>query len=119
MKADQGGSVTSTPDGIACPGRCTATFSSGTRVTLHAAPSKSWAFSRWDGSCSGKTRDLRRHAQPRPVGAGDVPQPVELAAPSALAATATPAFSSALASTSAEQRRLGRDDEQLDAATAP
>jgi Ca2+-binding RTX toxin-like protein len=55
VKAGHGGSVTSTPDGIACPGRCTATFAAGTRVTLRANPSKSWAFARWGGSCSGKS----------------------------------------------------------------
>jgi hypothetical protein len=55
VKADRGGSVTSTPEGISCPGRCTATFASGTRVTLRANPSKSWAFARWGGSCAGKS----------------------------------------------------------------
>jgi len=37
------GTVTSTPTGIVCPGRCAETYASGTRVT----------FTGWSGACSG------------------------------------------------------------------
>jgi hypothetical protein len=47
------GSVTSSPAGIACPGRCRATFAAGTRVVLSATPRGGARFLRWGGSCSG------------------------------------------------------------------
>jgi Divergent InlB B-repeat domain len=47
------GSVTSAPAGIACPGRCKATFAAGTRVVLTATPRNGARFLRWGGSCGG------------------------------------------------------------------
>jgi len=49
-----GGSVTSDPGGIACTsGTCTASYASGTAVTLIPAPNGSSAFTAWSGACSG------------------------------------------------------------------
>ncbi len=39
--------------GISCPGTCTATFPSGTLVTLTATPGANSAFAGWTGACSG------------------------------------------------------------------
>ena len=47
------GTVTSTPAGIACPGKCTATFATGTSVLLTAAPKSGASFLGWGGSCTG------------------------------------------------------------------
>ena len=47
------GTVTSSPGGISCPPTCTASFNSGTSVTLSATPASGWAFAGWGGGCSG------------------------------------------------------------------
>jgi Protein of unknown function (DUF1566)/Divergent InlB B-repeat domain len=48
------GTVTSTPAGISCGSDCTETYTSGTVVTLAAAPSATSTFSGWSGAgCSG------------------------------------------------------------------
>lgn len=47
------GSVTSSPDGISCGSHCTATFASGSTVTLTATPREEDAFSGFHGDCSG------------------------------------------------------------------
>src|SRR5439155_10462142 len=38
---------------ISCPGTCTATYNSGTAVTLTAAAASGSAFAGWSGSCTG------------------------------------------------------------------
>lgn len=49
-----GGSVTSSPAGIACiTGTCNANYATGTAVTLLPAPNDSSSFSAWSGSCTG------------------------------------------------------------------
>ena len=48
------GTIVSTPGGIACPGRCTATFTGGT-VSLRAKPAKGYRFASWSGDCRGKS----------------------------------------------------------------
>lgn len=48
-----GGTVTSTPGGINCGSTCSASFSSGTVVTLSAAPASGSTFAGWSGACSG------------------------------------------------------------------
>jgi subtilase family protein/List-Bact-rpt repeat protein len=47
------GSVGSQPAGIACGGSCSATFITGTQVTLTAQPAADSTFSGWSGACSG------------------------------------------------------------------
>jgi hypothetical protein len=48
-----GGTVTSSPSGINCPGTCSANFVSGTTVTLTATPAAGSSFAGWSGACSG------------------------------------------------------------------
>lgn len=47
------GRVVSKPAGISCPGKCSATFATGTRVTVISSPKKGWKLLRWGGTCSG------------------------------------------------------------------
>jgi hypothetical protein len=48
------GTVTSSPSGINCGAACSASYASGTQVTLTAAPSSGSTFSGWSGGgCSG------------------------------------------------------------------
>jgi len=48
------GSVTSSPQGINCPGaQCSLPFPSGTSVTLAATPASGSGFDGWNGPCSG------------------------------------------------------------------
>jgi subtilisin family serine protease len=48
-----GGTVTSSPAGISCPGTCSASFAGGSTVTLTATPTSGSSFSSWSGDCSG------------------------------------------------------------------
>jgi hypothetical protein len=47
------GGVASQPAGIACPGKCTATFAAGTSVLLTPESKHGSTFLRWGGSCAG------------------------------------------------------------------
>jgi hypothetical protein len=47
------GTVTSSPAGINCGSTCSASFATGTQVTLTAAPAGGATFSGWGGACSG------------------------------------------------------------------
>ncbi len=47
------GTITSTPAGIHCGQTCSASFASGSAVTLSATPSAGSTFAGWSGSCSG------------------------------------------------------------------
>jgi endo-1,4-beta-xylanase len=47
------GTVTSSPSGINCGSTCSASFSSGTQVTLTASPDSGSTFDGWGGACSG------------------------------------------------------------------
>ena len=49
------GRVVSSPSGIRCASRCTATFNRGARVVLRARPAKGAALVRWGGAC----KDMR------------------------------------------------------------
>jgi hypothetical protein len=48
------GSVTSTPNGINCPGDCVEGYAPNTSVTLVAAAQPGHVFSGWSGACTGK-----------------------------------------------------------------
>jgi phospholipase C len=52
------GTVTSNPSGINCPATCTASFSSGSSVSLAATPSAGFKFSGFSGACSGTSCQL-------------------------------------------------------------
>jgi hypothetical protein len=45
--------VTSSPTGISCGATCSASFASGTAVTLTAAAASGSTFTGWSGACSG------------------------------------------------------------------
>ncbi len=47
------GTVTSTPAGINCGATCSASFASGTPITLTAAPATGSTFTGWSAPCSG------------------------------------------------------------------
>jgi hypothetical protein len=47
------GAIISRPAGIACPIKCTATFSPGTTVVLRAQSKSGTTFAGWGGSCTG------------------------------------------------------------------
>jgi hypothetical protein len=47
------GSITSSPSGISCGATCSATFATGTVVTLTASPTGANTFSGWTGACAG------------------------------------------------------------------
>jgi hypothetical protein len=47
------GTVTSTPSGIDCGSTCSARFTTGTSITLTAAPTSGSTFAGWSGGCSG------------------------------------------------------------------
>jgi len=48
-----GGTITSSPAGIACPSTCSAPFPAGAIVTLAAAPDAASEFDSWSGACAG------------------------------------------------------------------
>ena len=52
------GTVTSIPGGINCPTTCTASFASGTSVTLTATAGSGFQFSGYSGACSGASCQL-------------------------------------------------------------
>ncbi len=47
------GTVTSSPAGIRCGATCSASYASGTTVTLSAAPASGSTFAGWSGACVG------------------------------------------------------------------
>ncbi len=54
QKAGRGnGTITSSPDGIACGGTCSSRFDAPTDVSLTAAPDGDSVFGGWSGACSG------------------------------------------------------------------
>ncbi len=48
------GTVTSSPSGISCGSNCSASYSSGTSVTLRATANPGNTFTGWSGACSGQ-----------------------------------------------------------------
>lgn len=53
VKVQGTGAVRSEPAGIDCPGKCTASFEAGTRVTLTTSPAEGWKLTAWGGACTG------------------------------------------------------------------
>jgi phospholipase C len=49
------GTITSSPAGINCPLTCSATFTTGTQVTLSAVAGSTYVFDTWTGDCTGST----------------------------------------------------------------
>jgi hypothetical protein len=47
------GFVQSAPQGLSCPGSCSADFATGTAITLTASPDAGQSFSGWSGACAG------------------------------------------------------------------
>lgn len=47
------GTITSSPAGISCGATCSATYASGTSVTLTAAAASGYSFAGWSGVCTG------------------------------------------------------------------
>ena len=50
------GRVSSSPSGLTCPSRCSATFPGSSSVRLRASASPGFVFVGWSGSCRGKSR---------------------------------------------------------------
>jgi hypothetical protein len=48
-----GGTITSSPTGISCGSTCSASYGSGTSVTLTAVPAAGSFFAGWSGACTG------------------------------------------------------------------
>ena len=48
------GRVSSSPAGLTCPNRCSASFKAASNIRLRATASPGFVFSRWTGSCRGK-----------------------------------------------------------------
>ncbi len=88
------GNVTSAPAGIACGSTCTASFSSGTGVTLTAIPATGSTFTGWSGACVGTSPCTVTMSQARSVSATFVllPSAAMPVSPSGAIGTATPAY---------------------------
>src|SRR4029434_5769181 len=50
---DGSGTITSAPQGIACPDVCAAPFAAGAQVVLTATPAPGSMFEGWSGACTG------------------------------------------------------------------
>lgn len=53
VTVDGSGTVTSSPEGIACEPDCSESYAPGTVVTLTAQPEPFYSFAGWGGACSG------------------------------------------------------------------
>ena len=70
------GSITSNPSGIDCGNTCSASFNSGTSVTLTATPNSGYTFSGWSGACTGAGSCVVTMNSNQSVGASFTPIPI-------------------------------------------
>ncbi len=63
------GKVSSSPTGLTCPSRCSASFRAASNVRLRATASPGFVFSGWTGSCRGTTACVVKLNGNRSVGA--------------------------------------------------
>ncbi len=63
------GAISSTPAGIACPGTCSAQYTSGTNVAINPIPASNSRFAGWSGACSGTGPCVVSMTAARTVGA--------------------------------------------------
>jgi parallel beta helix pectate lyase-like protein/List-Bact-rpt repeat protein len=71
------GSVASSPAGISCGSTCSATFASGTSVSISATPATGWVFTGWSGGgCSGTGTCVVMLTSATMVNAAFAPAPV-------------------------------------------
>ncbi len=61
------GTVASTPSGVNCGATCSASFVSGTSVTLTATPAAGSSFASWSGACTGSASCVVTMSQARAV----------------------------------------------------
>ncbi len=64
------GTVVSSPPGISCGATCSASYASGTTVTLTAAPASGSSFGGWSGACTGSGACIVSMTAARAVTAG-------------------------------------------------
>ncbi len=69
------GTVTSSPGGIDCGSSCSASFDTGSSVTLSATPAAGWSFGGWGGACSGTGSCSLTINGPKSVSASFSPPP--------------------------------------------
>jgi chitodextrinase len=77
------GRVTSSPPGLDCGATCSASFASGTTVTLAAAAAAGSTFVGWEGACTGTGSCVTTMTAARSVTAAFQATPVDPAAPCA------------------------------------
>lgn len=61
------GTISSTPSGVSCPGRCSASFNAASSVRLRAAAAPGFRFAGWTGSCHGTGACVVRLSRDRTV----------------------------------------------------
>lgn len=69
------GTVTSSPGGIDCGSTCSASFDTGSSVSLSASPVAGWSFGGWGGACSGTGGCTLTIDEPKSVTAAFNPPP--------------------------------------------
>ena len=76
VQYNNNGTITSNPSGIDCGNTCSASFNSGTSVTLTATPNSGYTFSGWSGACTGAGSCVVTMNSNQSVGASFTPIPI-------------------------------------------